>query len=248
MICSSCGAEVAEGVSFCPKCGAKIETAAKSGLSLRVATILPEQQASGGDTPYGGGSMYGGSTYGSAPAPGMTYGYNGNPVMSDNMMSSAANQSYSSIAMDADEPLMDIEEYYRKDCSPKTKQYVKTAYIILYIAGVFNFIIAIWSMSRSDLLTWKSMNGEGMVYIDSTLSLIGGAVLLIGAIGVHKMKSRVFAAIVCAYAIFHTIRNFAISGRFSGWLILLAGGYALYGTWMLHKDYENYKAMKTMIR
>ncbi len=238
MICSSCGTEVAEGVSFCPMCGAKIEAAQRPGSGLKLAPMAAEPTKPGTDT-----------SYGSAPTPGNSmYGYNGNPVMMGNIASSTANSAYSSISMDADEPLMDLEEYYRKDCAPKTKQFVQTGYVILYIVGVLNLILAGVAFSNSDLLMWKSTGSEGMLYIDPTWSLIGGAVLLIGAIGVHKLKSRAFAGGVLVYAIIMFIRNFMITHRISGWLLLLAGIYAFYGTWVLHKDYEKYKAMKTMIR
>ena len=237
MICSSCGTEVAEGVSFCPRCGAKIEAASKMGSGLKLAPMAAEPKAPGADT-----------TYGSVPTGNIMHGYNGNPVVAGNIISTTANASYSSIAMDSDEPLMDLDEYYRKDCSPKTKQFVKTGYVILYIVGVLNLLLAFLSFSNSDLLMWKSTTGDGMLYIDPTWSLVGGAVLLIGAIGVHKMKSRAFAGVACAYAVFMFVRNLMMVHRISGWLLLLASGYALYGTWQLHKDYENYKAMKTMIR
>ncbi|MBR4513993.1 MAG: zinc ribbon domain-containing protein [Lachnospiraceae bacterium] len=245
MKCSGCGTEVAEGVSFCPVCGAKIEGGVKSGLKL--ATMEPEQTTSAGGMAYSNAPA-GNMAYQSTASNNMMYGYNGNPVIAGDITRTAGNAGYSTIAMDANEPLMDLEEYYRKDCSPKTKQFVKTGYVILYILGALNLILAFVAMGNSDLFMWKSSTGDGMLYLDSTMSLIGGAVLLIGAIGVHKLKSRVFAAVVLAYAIFSAVRGFIISHRISGWLLLLAGVYALYGTWQLHKDYENYKTMKTMIR
>ncbi len=243
MKCGFCGTEVADGVSFCPHCGDKIEGPAKTGLKL--APSEQDTATAAQSAPAQGSSMYG---YNGNPAPGnVSYGYNGNPVVG-NIMPTSGNMPYTSISMDANEPLMDLNEYYRKDCSPKTKQYVKTGYIILYVFGIINLILAIVTMNMDDTFMWKSSTGDGMLYIDPTLTLVGGAVLLVGAIGVHKMKSRVFAGITLAYAVFVFIRNIMITHKTSGWLILLAAVYAFYGTWTLHKDYERYKSMKTMIR
>lgn len=83
-------------------------------------------------------------------------------------------------------------------------------------------------------------------YISAALSLVFAgsiidALLILGlGLGIHLGKSRVCAIILTVYAVFNMIVTL-LEGTLSGWLILLAGIYAIIYTFKYQSAWEEYQ-------
>ena len=67
-------------------------------------------------------------------------------------------------------------------------------------------------------------------------------VLLVGlGLGIHLARSRVCAVILCAYGVINAVLGIAQDGKISGYLILLAGVYAVISTFRLDKQWKAYR-------
>ena len=75
--------------------------------------------------------------------------------------------------------------------------------------------------------------------------LIGVALLLGLGLAVHLGQSRVCAVILCAYGVLNAVIGLVQNGRISGYLILLAGVYAVISTFKLDKQWKEYRARTT---
>ncbi len=91
-----------------------------------------------------------------------------------------------------------------------------------------------------------------MAYICAALSLLLGVVLqnysvmldvllIVGlTLGMQLAKNRVCAVLLLVYSCINTIIVTIGSGQVSGWLLIVAGIFAVIGTFNLHKDYQNF--------
>ena len=64
-------------------------------------------------------------------------------------------------------------------------------------------------------------------------------VLVLGLL-IHLKQSRVCAVILLAYSLFNCIVSLLSTGQLSGWLIILAGAFAVYYTFQLEKAYREF--------
>ena len=101
----------------------------------------------------------------------------------------------------------------------------------------------------------KEINTSGIFcYVCAALSVVVGvllagnyavlldAVILIGlGLGVHLAKSRVCAIILLVYSVFNVVYLLVSTGRFGGYLIVIAAVYAVINTFKLEKAWKAYR-------
>lgn len=73
------------------------------------------------------------------------------------------------------------------------------------------------------------------------LILLDVGILLATSLLVQLIQSRVCAIVLLAYSAFNTIYYLATTGQFSGWLIIIAGIFAVIGTFAFHKEWKAYR-------
>ena len=72
-------------------------------------------------------------------------------------------------------------------------------------------------------------------------ALLDVAIMVVLGIGIHLYQSRLCAVILTAYALLNVIYSWASTGRPSGYLMILAGAYALMSTFTLEKKWKAYQ-------
>lgn len=72
--------------------------------------------------------------------------------------------------------------------------------------------------------------------------LIDAAVVLVLGLAVHLKQNRVCAILLLVYGIVNCVIMLLNTGRLSGWLIILAGVFAVIYTFRLEKKYQAFRA------
>ena len=113
------------------------------------------------------------------------------------------------------------KEFLQLPENEKLRKSINTSGIICYICAGISLLVGLFMLKSSSVL------------ID--------AILLIGlGLGVHLAKSRVCAIILLVYAAINTIYSIVTTGKFSGYIILLAAIYAVINTFKLEKAWKEY--------
>ena len=82
----------------------------------------------------------------------------------------------------------------------------------------------------------------GLFVSDAGLAcLLDVAILVVLGIGIHVYQSRACAVILSAYALLNVIYTLATTGKFSGYIMILAAVYALMSTFTLEKQWKAYQ-------
>ena len=97
---------------------------------------------------------------------------------------------------------------------------ITAAGIICYIAAALTLIFAV-------------------IIAGNPFSLIDVGILLICGIGIHAAQSRVCAIILTVYSLVSMILTI-INGSFGGWLVVLAGIFAIVATFKFHSRWAAY--------
>ncbi|MBR1691857.1 MAG: hypothetical protein IJ711_03660 [Lachnospiraceae bacterium] len=124
------------------------------------------------------------------------------------------------------------DAYHRPDYTKKEflnlpemgqlKSGLTSSAVILYICAVFTFLVTVLLMESS--------------------SSILDVILLVGlGLLVQLKQSRVAAVLVLIYSLINCVVLAILTGRFGGWLIMLAGGYAIGNTFRFHKAWNTYQ-------
>ena len=71
-------------------------------------------------------------------------------------------------------------------------------------------------------------------------SLIDAAIMLGLGLAIHLAQSRVCSILLCVYGVINTIFVFLSSGKFGGWLILVAAIYAIVATFQYQSAWNKY--------
>ena len=73
------------------------------------------------------------------------------------------------------------------------------------------------------------------------LSLVDVALLIGLGLGVHLRQSRACAIVLCAYAVINTVISLVTTGTPGGWLVIIAGVFAVIYTFKLDKAWKAYQ-------
>ena len=112
------------------------------------------------------------------------------------------------------------KEFFKRYASKRNIKSVNGAAALTYLCGVISAGLAV-----------SSLNYFALVEV----------VLIVGlALGIQIAKSRVCAVLLLIYSALNTILMSVSTGRLAGWLLLVAGLWAVESTFTLHKEYKKY--------
>ncbi|MFG6350136.1 MAG: zinc-ribbon domain-containing protein [Oscillospiraceae bacterium] len=111
-------------------------------------------------------------------------------------------------------------EFCRNYAADKTRKNIRGAAILCYICTVVTAVVAI---------------------LFAPLILIDAAIVLVLGLLIHLKQSRVCSVILLVYGVASFIITLLDSGRITGWLIVLAGVFAVIYTFRLEKEYQAFR-------
>lgn len=120
------------------------------------------------------------------------------------------------------QPGMSKKEFYKHPNLSSVKKQIDGCGIVMYALAIINAVI-------------YAIAGD-------ILSAVVSLILMLGlGLGIHLAKSRVCAILLTVYGAVNVIVVFISTGRFSGWLFLLIGVYAIIYTFKFQKAWKQYK-------
>lgn len=112
-------------------------------------------------------------------------------------------------------------EFCRNYAADKTRKNIRGAAILCYVCAVITAVIGI---------------------MFNPLMLIDAAIVLVLGLVIHLKQSRVCSIILLVYSVVSCVIMFLDTGRLGGWLIVLAGVFAVIYTFRLEKEYQAFRA------
>lgn len=111
-------------------------------------------------------------------------------------------------------------EFYTRYANKRDKRNIWGAAILAYICAALSLLLGVVLQNYSVMLD---------------------VLLIVGlTLGMQLAKNRVCAVLLLVYSCINTIIVTIGSGQVSGWLLIVAGIFAVIGTFNLHKDYQNF--------
>ena len=231
MKCRHCGAALAAGSRFCTSCGNPAEPAAPAAFCKHCGAELKEgsrfctgcgqpvvQEASVPTCKNCGAELKEGSRFCTSCGQAVVQA---EPVQTS--APAAPVLTYDAISPSAEAPAVNVgsmtKEEYRTVCqNEKYLKSLKTAAIICYVCAAINVLLGI-------------VTANFLVLIDVIIS-VPLAVML------QKKKSKKIAVALLVYGIAVVAINLLLSGRFAGWLWLVAGFSAMNAFKICDKEYD----------
>lgn len=106
--------------------------------------------------------------------------------------------------------------------SDKVRKGIKSSAIICYICAALTGVM-------------------GVLLFESAFVLIDSIVLIVLGVLIQVKQSRAAAVILLAYSLINCISTLIANGSLGGWLIIIAGVYAVKCTFALDKEYKEYQ-------
>ena len=114
------------------------------------------------------------------------------------------------------------KEYLELPENIKLKKNIRSSAIICYVAALLSGAV-------------------GFLVLDTGAFILLDVAILVGlGLGVHLKQSKVCSVLLLVYAVASCILNLISNGQASGWLIILAGVYAVSATFKLDKQWKEY--------
>ena len=104
---------------------------------------------------------------------------------------------------------MSKHDFYHSPLCKKYRGNIIASSVIIYICVGINLLL--------------------IAFLHTYTSLIDVAIMLGLGLAIHLAQSRVCSILLCVYGVINTIYVFLSSGTFGGWLILVAGIFAILG-------------------
>lgn len=111
--------------------------------------------------------------------------------------------------------------FYSTLASDKVRKSIRNSAIVCYVCGVITGVVA--------------------VLLSPTMLLDVIVILVLGLL-IQLKQSRVCAVLLLAYSLFNTVVAIATTGSAGGWLLIIAGVYAVKSTFALEKEYQAFRA------
>ena len=111
-------------------------------------------------------------------------------------------------------------EFCRSYAPDKMRKNIRASAILCYISAVVTAVFAIMF--------------NPFMFLDAIIVLVLGLLI-------HLRQSRVCAVILLAYSLFSCAATLLSAGQLSGWLIILAGVFAVIYTFQLEKAYREFR-------
>lgn len=113
--------------------------------------------------------------------------------------------------------------FYSTLATDKVRKNIRNSAIVCYVCAALTGVVA--------LLTSVTM-------------LLDVIIILVLGLLVHLKQSRVCAVLLLAYSIINTVITLLSTGSPGGWLLIIAGVYAVKSTFALEKEYQAFRAGK----
>ena len=84
--------------------------------------------------------------------------------------------------------------------------------------------------------------GAVVALLVSPTMLLDVIVILVLGLLIQLKQSRVCAVLLLAYSLFNTVVSIVTTGSVGGWLLIIAGAYAVKSTFALEKEYQAFRA------
>lgn len=110
-------------------------------------------------------------------------------------------------------------EFCRSYAPDKMRKNIRASAILCYISAAVTAVFAIMF--------------NPFMFLDVIIVLVLGLLI-------HLKQSRVCAVLLLAYSLFNCVVMMLSTGRFSGWLIILAGVFAVIYTFQAEKAYQEF--------
>ena len=111
-------------------------------------------------------------------------------------------------------------EFCRNYAPDKMRKNIRASAILCYVSAAVTAVFAILF--------------NPFMFLDVIIVLVLGLLI-------HLKQSRVCAVLLLAYSLFNCVVMLLSTGRFSGWLIILAGVFAVIYTFQLEKAYQEFR-------
>ena len=108
-------------------------------------------------------------------------------------------------------------EFFRRHAPDKMRKNIIASAILCYVSAAITAVFAILF--------------NPFMFLDVIIVLVLGLLI-------HLKQSRVCAVLLLAYSLFNCVVMLLSTGKFSGWLIILAGVFAVIYTFQLEKAYQ----------
>ena len=111
-------------------------------------------------------------------------------------------------------------EFCRSYAPDKMRRNIRVSAILCYVSAAITAVFAILF--------------NPFMFLDVIIVLVLGLLI-------HLKQSRVCAVLLLAYSLFNCVVMLLSSGQLSGWLIILAGVFAVLYTFQLEKAYQEFR-------
>ena len=115
---------------------------------------------------------------------------------------------------------MNKHDFYHSPLCKKYRGNIIASSVIIYICVGINLLL--------------------IAFLQTYTSLIDAAIMLGLGLAIHLAQSRVCSILLCVYGVINTIFVFLSSGKFGGWLILVAAIYAIVATFQYQSAWNKY--------
>lgn len=121
------------------------------------------------------------------------------------------------------DPELTLKEYLKLPENKKLKSNITSSAVICYICAAITLIVSI---------------------LGNPFGILDVAIVLTCGILIQTIYSRAAAIVVLVYSIISTVITLIATGKLGGWLLVIAGIYAVIYTFKLRTEYNNYKNNK----
>ena len=111
-------------------------------------------------------------------------------------------------------------EFCRSYALDKIRKNIRASAILCYVSAAVTAVFAIMF--------------NPFMFLDVIIVLVLGLLI-------HLKQSRVCAVLLLAYSLFNAVVMLLSTGKFSGWLIILAGVFAVIYTFQAEKAYQEFR-------
>ena len=214
MQCQSCGTQYPDNFRTCPNCGAP-------------APMPNQRPYNGQPNPYNGQPQFNNAQqnpYNGQPQfnNAQQNPYNGQPQFNNAQQNNAQQYPYGNpyAAPNQVPQGMSKHDFYHSPLCKKYRGNIIASSVIIYICVGINLLL--------------------IAFLHTYTSLIDAAIMLGLGLAIHLAQSRVCSILLCVYGVINTIFVFLSSGKFGGWLILVAAIYAIVATFQYQSAWNKY--------
>ena len=214
--CEYCGTVLADGVKFCPACGAKLPVSAPPAAAPPPSPAYPQQF----DAPPPPAAPQP-PVYPQQPPAAPQQNVYAQPAAPQQNAYPQQAESYAYGAQSASPRAATIKEFLKLPENKKLRRQINAAAIICYICAFITLGL--------------------MAVAEQPSMILDVAVVLILGLLIHITKSKACAIILLVFAVISTLIVLISTQQFGGWLLLLAGIFAVSATTRLDKLWKAYQ-------